>query len=252
MTRRDSPEKHSVKRVALVTGSATRLGKEIAYTLHSAGFDLGIHYYSSSDKARKLVDHLNSIRTNSAFLIRQNLKDNNAAQKIIAQLKKHRKRLDLLVNNASIFHKTSLNPNTIKEWEDTIATNVRAPFYLSLSSAPLLKKTKGSIINISDIHAGRPRPSYSIYCISKAALDASTLSLAVELAPEIRVNSIAPGAIVWARSEGSTEREKALSATPLKRIGDPLDISEAVLYFAESDYVTGQILNVDGGRSLNI
>ncbi len=252
MTQRDSLKRALSKRVALVTGSATRLGKEIAQKLHTSGFDVCIHYHSSSAKAQILADILNSKRTDSAFLIGQDLRDKDAARKIISQFKKHRKRLDLLVNNASIFHKNSLKPTSIKDWDNIITTNTRAPYYLSLSAAPLLKRTNGSIINISDIHGKRPRPDYSIYCVSKAALNAATLSLAIELAPNIRVNSIAPGAIIWAKSEKSAERTKAIGATPLERTGTPKDIAEAVLYFAESNYLTGQILNIDGGRSLNI
>ena len=179
----------------------------------------------------------------------------NAAAVIDANgdyLGKYRKTLDLLVNNASVFHKTSLNPTTDKDWETIIAVNVRAPYYLSLSATPLLKKTEGSIINISDIHGNRPRKDYSIYCISKAALNALTLSLAIELAPKIRVNCIAPGAIIWARSETSVTRSNAVRATPLKRTGNPSDISDAVMYLTNSTYLTGQILNIDGGRSLNV
>ena len=252
MANKDSSQAIPGKRVALVTGSALRLGKEITHALHAAGFDICIHYNSSLAKARDFTKYLNRERNNSAFTIRQNLKEPNAGQKLIMKFGKYRKRLDLLVNNASVFHKTSLKPTTDKDWENIIAINVRAPHYLSLSAAPLLKKTEGSIINISDIHGNRPRKDYSIYCISKAALNALTLSFAIELAPEIRVNCIAPGAITWARSETSVARATAVRATPLKRTGNPSDISDAVMYLTNSTYLTGQILNIDGGRSLNV
>jgi len=252
MTEIDTQDDTTEKRVALVTGSATRLGREIAMTLHGAGFDLCVHHHTSTGEATEFVNLLNSKRINSAFAIRQDLKDGNSASEIVSKLKTHRNRLDLLVNNASLFYKSSLSKNSIEDWDNMMICNARAPYYLSLSSAPLLRKNLGSIINISDIHGNRPRPDYSIYCASKAALNAVTQSLAIELAPEIRVNAVAPGAIIWADSEKKQERFEALQVTPLKRTGTPRDISGAVLYLAESSYVTGQILKIDGGRDLNI
>lgn len=252
MTKRDTLRNISQNRVALVTGGATRLGRQISLTLHEAGFDLCIHCNNSVTSANLLVEQLNSSRPESAFSIAQDLTATNFAENITSELAVKKGRLDLLVNNASIFDKNSIATNCETRWEKTLCTNAKAPYYLSLSSAYLLRKYHGSIVNISDIHGEQPRLGYSTYCISKATLDAVTKSLAIELAPEIRVNSVAPGAIIWADSENNEERTEALSVTPLKRTGTPHDIGQAVLYLAESPYVTGQILRVDGGRALNV
>ena len=252
MVERDTSKSINQNRVALVTGGATRIGREICLTLHAAGFDLCVHCNTSITSASKLVNQLNSKRPESAFFVEQDLTQANFAQNIIDRVSALKGRLDLLVNNASTFSKNSVDCSLDEHWDKTLSSNAKAPYYLSVNSAKLLSKTRGSIVNISDIHGERPRPGYSIYCVSKAALDAVTKSLAIELAPRIRVNSVAPGAIVWADSEKNQERTEALSVTPLKRTGNPQDIGKAVLYLAESTYVTGQILKVDGGRALNV
>ena len=252
MVKRDTPKSVNQNRVALVTGGATRLGRQIALTLHEAGFDICVHCNNSVISANTLVEELNSSRPESAFSIVQDLTMTNFAENITSMITVKKGRLDLLVNNASIFNKTSIATHGQTLWDQTMSTNAKAPYYLSLSSANLLRKNSGSIVNISDIHGERPRLGYSSYCISKATLDAVTKSLAIELAPEVRVNSVAPGAIIWADSEETEERTEALSFTPLKRTGEPSDIAKAVLYLAESAYVTGQILRVDGGRALNV
>ncbi len=252
MAKRDTSKGINQNRVALVTGGATRLGRQISLTLHEAGFDLCVHCNNSVISANKLVEQLNTSRPESAFSIVQDLTETNFAENITSLIAIKKGRLDLLVNNASIFNKNSIATHSHSHWDQTLSTNAKAPYYLSLSSANLLRKSSGSIVNISDIHGERPRLGYSTYCISKATLDAVTKSLAIELAPDVRVNSVAPGAIIWADSENNVERTEALSVTPLKRTGTPCDIGEAVLYLAESAYVTGQILRVDGGRALNV
>jgi pteridine reductase len=257
MSRKNNNDRHAnltepptSRKVALITGGSARLGATIVKSLHSNGYDIGLHYLHSEKDAHLLVTQLNEQRPGSAFALRQDLAEDDAATKIREHFLKKRGRMDLLVNNASIFKKTQTEFPSPSEWERIFSVNSRSPWMLALSFAPLLRQHQGAVINITDIHAKSPRKDYSLYCISKATLDAITRTLALELAPEIRVNGIAPGAILWAASESEKVRQEALASTPLNRRGEPLDIASAVVYLASANYVSGQILNIDGGRSL--
>ena len=241
----------SGNKVALITGSAIRVGREIAQKLHKNDYNICVHYNQSSWKAEKLVEKLNKKRANSAFLIQENLESKNSAKEIIQKFSKISQRIDLLVNNASVFYKNELDA-PIEVWDTIHAINLRSIYFLSTGLGSLLKQSCGSIINISDSNADFAREGYSIYSISKSGLNSLTRSLALELAPEVRVNGVAPGAIIWADNEEDTARKEIISKIPLNKIGHPNDIAEAVLFLAKSNYITGQTLNVDGGRSIGI
>jgi len=206
----------------------------------------------SRHEAHELAAVLNDKRVASAFTVEQDLSHESAAENLIAKLLQQSQRLDLLVNNASVFKSSSgIDSGNVSElWDQMQAINLRTPYLLAIQAAPLLRKSKGSIINITDINAERPRKDYTAYCASKAGLVSISRSLAIDLAPEIRVNCVAPGAILWASSEDSKTQEEAINSTPLQRIGKPSDIAQAVRYLAGAQYVTGHILNVDGGRIL--
>ena len=241
----------SGNKVALITGSAIRVGREIAQKLHKNDYNICVHYNHSSCKAEKLVEKLNKKRANSAFLIQDFLESKNSAKEVIQKFSKISQRIDLLVNNASVFYKNELDA-PIEVWDTIHAINLRSIYFLSTGLGSLLKQSCGSIINISDSNADFAREGYSIYSISKSGLNSLTRSLALELAPEVRVNGVAPGAIIWADNEEDTARKKIISKIPLNKIGHPNDIAEAVLFLAKSNYITGQTLNVDGGRSIGI
>ncbi len=241
----------SENKVALITGAAIRVGKEIAQKLHKNNYNICVHYNYSSDKAINLVKKLNTERTNSAFLIQENLESENSAIKVINKFSETSKRIDLLVNNASVFYKNELDVS-VEIWNSILAVNLRSIYFLSTGFRKLLKQNKGCIVNISDSNADFARKGYSIYSTSKSGVNSLTRSLALELAPEIRVNGVAPGAIIWANNEEQKAREEIISKIPLKKIGEPNDIAEAVLFLAESNYITGQTVNVDGGRSIGV
>ncbi len=236
--------------VALITGAAKRLGASTARALHDLGYDIVIHHHTSADEAQALAAELNAIRVASAITLCQDLMHPQAGAAIIAALGQQHGRLDLLVNNASVFDRTPLQHVDLAAWERIQAINLRAPYFLSLHAAPLLRASRGAIVNITDIHSERPRAEYSVYCASKAGLVAVTRGLALELAPEVRVNAVAPGPILWAASEDATLQAATLAGTPLARRGDPQDIAQAVCYLARAPFVTGHVLDVDGGRKL--
>ncbi len=238
-------------KVAFITGAAQRIGAEIARTLHKNGMNLALHYRNSAEAAQLLKQQLEAERPNSVLLLQADLNDTNALPKLINEINAHYKRLDLLVNNASSFYPTPIKTAQIEQWGDLISTNMKAPFFLSKAAAPLLKKTKGCIINLVDIYAKRPLKEHSIYSIAKAGNAMMVKSLAQELGPDVRVNGIAPGAILWP-SQDIPEKSKneILNETALKRAGTPTDIAKAVLFlFKDADYITGQIITVDGGRA---
>lgn len=241
----------SGNKVALITGSAIRVGKEIAQKLHINDYNICVHYNHSSCKAEKLVDKLNEKRANSAFLIQENLESKNSAMRLINKFSQTSRRIDLLVNNASVFYKNKLDA-PVEAWDSILAVNLRSIYFLCTGFRALLKQNEGCIINISDSNADFARQGYSIYSISKSGLNSLTRSLALELAPEVRVNGVAPGAIIWADDEEKKTRREIMAKIPLKKTGNPDDIAEAVLFLAESKYITGQTLNVDGGRSIAI
>jgi pteridine reductase len=242
------------QRVAVVTGAAKRIGATIATTLHAAGFDLILHYRSASDEAKALLQQLNSQRSNSAIAVQADLLANDSAQRLVDAALGHFGRLDALINNASSFYPTPVGAIDGAAFDDLIGTNAKAPLMLSQAASAALKAAHGAIVNLVDIYADRPLPRYVPYCMAKAALVAMTYGLARELGPEVRVNAIAPGNIVW-----STNPEKAetldivTDRTALKRQGEPTDIARTVSFLLlDAPYITGQVLRVDGGRWLNI
>jgi len=248
------PESLSGK-VALVTGGAKRVGAAIARRLHREGANVMLHYRGSEREANALRVELNAARAESVALVKADLLEIAALSEIVRDTLERFSRLDALVNNASAFFPTPVGEMTQATWESLIGTNLRAPLFLAQAAAPHLKKNGGTIVNITDIHAERPLKNYVIYSVAKAGLEGLTRSLARELAPEVRVNGVAPGAIVWPE-DGSWDdlmRQRVVSHTLLKRTGDPDDVARAVYYLlAEAPYVTGQIIAVDGGRSINL
>jgi len=239
-------------RVALVTGAARRIGAAIASTLHAAGADVAVHYRGSADDAAQLVAGLNELRPESAAAFRADLQRTAAIPALVSDVAGWRGRLDVLVNNASTFYPTPLGTITEAQWDDLIGSNLKAPLFLTQAAAPYLRETRGCIVNIVDIHAQRPLRQHLVYGPAKAGLAMLTRALARELAPDVRVNGIAPGAILWPQGD-MTEATKAtiLDQVPLARAGDPADIAGCVLYLVrDASYVTGQIIAVDGGRSI--
>ena len=238
-------------KVVLITGGAKRVGAATCRRLHSAGANLMLHYRVSAGEARLLQAELNHQRKDSVALIQADLLDIAKLPAMVEQTVQSFGRLDALVNNASSFFPTPVGEITAAAWEDLIGTNLRAPLFLSQAAAPALKKSQGAIVNITDIHAERPLKNYVVYSVAKAGLVGLTRSLARELAPEVRVNAIAPGPILWPDDESFDElsRQRIISHTPLKREGTPEDIAKAVHFLlAEATYVTGETINVDGGR----
>ena len=239
-------------KVALITGAAHRIGAQIARTLHSSGMNLALHYRSSVEAAQALEQELEEIRPNSITLLQADLNQTDSPPKLINAVSAHFGRLDLLVNNASSFYPTPIGTVQAAQWEDLITTNMKAPFFLSQAAASLLQESQGCIINLVDIHAERPLKGHPIYSMAKAGNAMMVKSLAQELGPEIRVNGIAPGAILWPEQACIQDKqEEILSRTTLKRMGTPSDIAKTVLFlFKDAHYTTGQIITVDGGRTL--
>ncbi|HQT00976.1 MAG: pteridine reductase [Hydrogenophilales bacterium 16-64-46] len=243
-------------KVVLITGGARRVGAASARLLHAAGAKLMIHYRSSASEARALSAELNALRADSVALIQADLLDIGGLPALVSQTVATFGGLDVLLNNASSFYPTPVGGIQEKDWVDLMGSNLKAPLFLSQAAAHELKKRRGCIINITDIHADRPMKNYVVYSVAKAGLVGLTKSLARELAPEVRVNGIAPGPILWPEDDASFDevsRQRIVSHTMLKRAGDPNDIALAVRFFAmESGFVTGQILAVDGGRSAKL
>lgn len=240
-------------KLALITGSARRIGAAVVKKLHAAGYKVVIHCHQSIQEANSLAEKLNRQRANSALVVQKELATPVDADEILTAIKNWAGRLDLLVNNASVFIETDLGIFDATEWNTLFDIHVKAPFLLSLAARPLLAKQFGAIINVSDIHAERPLKGYSVYCQSKAALEMQTKSLAREFAPQIRVNAVAPGAISWPENSNTLSpeiQEKIITKIPLKKHGDPEYIAQAILALAENPYITGQILKIDGGRSI--
>ena len=239
-------------KVALITGAAHRIGAEMACQLHQAGMNIALHYRNSKGKAEALADQLNAERPDSVVLIQANLLETKGLPDIISAATKSWQRLDVLINNASTFYPTKIGSATENDWDDLIGSNLKAPFFLSQAAAGELKKQQGCIINIVDIHSQRPMKGYPIYSAAKAGLAMLTMSLARELGPEIRVNGVAPGAILWPEHEMDDQtKNEILNRTALKRQGSPADIARTALFLIkDADYISGQIINVDGGRTL--
>jgi len=235
-----------------VTGGARRVGAAIARRLHAAGASVVLHYRDSAADADRLAAELNALRANSALTVKAELLAPIAPRALVAAALDGFGRLDVLVNNASSFFPVALGAIEASHWEELIGSNLRAPLFLSQEAAPHLAKAQGAIVNIVDIHAERPLKGYPVYSVAKAGLAALTRSLAIELAPAVRVNGVAPGAIAWPEDGQfpDAERERIVASTPLGKIGTPEDIAGAVHFLAVAPYVTGQILAVDGGRSI--
>ena len=241
--------------VVLITGAARRIGATIAKHLHALNYRINIHYHGSVTEAEALADSLNQLRTDSAHTIRADLCDGQAVQTLALQSIERWGRMDALINNASSFYPTPLPNASQQDWDDLFASNLKAPFFLSQALSEELTKRGGAIVNIADIHARQPLRQHSIYCMAKAGNLMLTKTLARELAPRVRVNGIAPGAILWPENEQSPEASKhhgaMLNRVPLQRMGSPEDIARlAAFLITDAGYLTGQTIAVDGGKHL--
>jgi pteridine reductase len=236
----------------LITGAARRVGAAIARGMHRAGANVCIHFHRSAGEAEQLRDELNAKRPRSAVIARADLLDVSGLPAIVDSAVQAFGRLDVLVNNASTFYPTPLGTISLEQWDDLLGTNLRAPLFLSQAGATELRRARGLIVNLIDIHGQRPLPRHPVYSTAKAGLAMLTKSLARELAPEVRVNGISPGPILWPDAGIDAQlQQEIVSKTLLKRTGSPDDLVRAVLFFAtQAPYVTGQILAVDGGRSV--
>ena len=241
-------------RVALITGSARRIGACIAETLHRRGCDVFLHYHSSSVAVDELAGRLNTLRPSSAFTVQADLGNDEDIKRLAGVVKSQTARLDLLVNNASRFFPTKVGATSPQEWDALMDSNLRGPYFLTQSLVQELAAADGCVVNLLDVHAVRPMPGNAVYCMAKAGLQMMTLALAKDLGPAIRVNGVAPGAILWPEQEANEgDQKKILDKTVMGRAGRPEDIASAVAYLGlDAPYVTGQVLAVDGGRSLNI
>jgi pteridine reductase len=247
----DSPPRLSGQ-AALVTGAARRVGAQIVRSLHAEGASVAIHCHRSAEAAQRLAAQLNSERTGSAWVLCADLCDVAGLPRLVAETCERLGGLNLLINNASTFYPTPLGSLTLAQWQDLVGTNLQAPLFLAQAAAPALRARRGLLLNIVDIHGLRPLREHTAYSVAKAGLVMLTRSLARELAPEVRVNAIAPGAVLWPEAGIESERQqRILEQTPLLRQGSPADIARTVLFFAsDAPFVTGQILAVDGGRSI--
>ena len=240
-------------KVALVTGASHRIGATIVRTLHAEGMNIILHYRRSRDAAQKIQQELNEQREESVILIQADLSETAKISEMVREAVKGWGRIDVIVNNASSFYPTPVGDIDENVWDDLIGSNLKAPLFLSQAAAPYLKQQHGCIVNITDIHADRPLKSHTVYSIAKAGLVMMTKSLARELGPEVRVNAVAPGAILWPENDiDDVTKKRIVSGTVLKRQGSPDDIARTVRFLIkDANYITGQILNVDGGRTLS-
>ncbi|MFZ1722596.1 MAG: pteridine reductase [Dokdonella sp.] len=240
--------------VVLVTGAARRVGAAIARTLHAAGYDLALHCRNSRSELDALIADLEQQRASSTLALQAELADVEALPDLVTDTIDRFGRLDGLVNNASTFYSTPLQSVTTKQWDELFASNARAPFFLAKAAASHLRERAGAIVNLLDIYAQRPLPGYSVYSMAKAAQAAMTAALAHELGPQVRVNGVAPGAVMWPENGTSyANKDEIIARTPLKRAGTADDVARAVLWLLrDASFVTGQIVRVDGGSSLAI
>ena len=238
-------------KTVFITGAAKRLGMAITREIHSHGMNVIIHYKSSATSASILADSLNKTRRNSAFLLEADLLKADNFSSLAKQASNFTGRLDVLINNASMFYPTLVGSTTLAQWQELIGTNMKAPYFLSQACHQYLQKSGGSIINIADIHGVLPLKNHPVYSAGKAGLIMLTKALAKELGPTIRVNAISPGAILWPEGLSDQKKQEILSRTVMKRRGNLLDIANAVRFLIlDADYITGQILTIDGGRTL--
>ena len=244
------------EKVILVTGGAKRVGAAICRRLHAQGAKLIVHYRSSFEEAKLLHDELNRERADSVALVQANLLEIGSFSKWVKKAVNRFGRLDVLINNASSFFPTLLSQCTLEDWSDLVGSNLQAPLFLTQAVAPYLKEQRGCVVNIVDIHTERPLKNYVIYNAAKGGLLALTKSLAVEMAPDVRVNGVSPGPILWPQDgiwEDEVTRQQIIAGTLLKRCGDPDDIAKTVQFLiADAPYITGQIIAVDGGRSIHL
>lgn len=238
-------------KTVLITGAAHRIGAAIARDLHECGMNIVIHHHRSAEAASDLGNELNASRTDSACLVQGDLREQDSYAKIIQQAFEFKQRLDVLINNASTFFPTRLGEINPEHWQDIVGVNLQAPLFLTQQAAPHLAEHKGCVINMTDIYGLRPLQDHSIYCSAKAGLLMLTQSLAKDLGPAIRVNAISPGAILWSPHMHEDKQSEILNHTILKRIGKLEDITKAVRFLInDADYMTGQVLTIDGGRTL--
>ncbi len=239
-------------RVVLITGGAHRVGAAIGRALHASGANIVIHYRSSGAAAKALAGELNAERPRSALCHAADLLDTDAMEPLVGAAVGEYGALDILINNASSFYPTPVGRITPDQWHDLVGTNLKAPLFLSQAAAPALRARRGLIINLVDIHGLRPLRAHPVYCAAKAGLAMLTRSLARELGPEIRVNGIAPGPVLWPEVELSDAlKQEIVDKTALKRHGSPADVARTALFLAkDAPFITGQIIAVDGGRSL--
>lgn len=248
-----------IGKTVLVTGAAKRVGRSVARELHAAGANVVVHFRSAAREAAAMVEELNELRAGSAVCLQADLQSIDALEALVRQSVECFGRLDALVNNASSFFATPIGRIDSAAWDDLIGSNLKAPLFLTQAAAPHLRISRGAVVNITDIHAERPFAGYPLYCAAKAGLLGLTRALAVELAPEVRVNAVAPGPILWPDSNSSAEdfgapvRERIIADTLLKHEGSPHDIARTVRFLIEdAPYVTGQVINVDGGRTAHL
>ena len=243
--------------VALITGASKRIGAEICRQLHQRGYNIVLHYQQSELEAGLIKDELNLLRANSCITFAADLNSLSDIKKLAENAVKQWQRIDLLVNNASRFYPVEVGSVEEQHWDDLLGSNLKGAFFLAQELSPTLKKHQGNIINIIDIYAKHPLKSHSVYCIAKAGLVAMTQSLALELGPDIRVNGISPGAILWPvqadtqtdNNQASAQQQNILNKTALQRSGSPLDIANTLVFLAmDAPFITGQIIAVDGGR----
>lgn len=243
-------------KIVLITGGAKRVGASICRLLHANGANLMIHYRSSVNEARALQAELNLQRPNSVAIIQGDLLNLAALPSLVQETIKHFGHLDVLINNASSYYPTEIGEIKDEQWLDLMGSNLKAPLFLSQAAAVELRKQQGCIINITDMHVERPKKGYIVYSVAKAGLVTLTKSLAHELSPEVRVNAVAPGPVMWPEDNPQFDelyRQRVISQTLLKRIGEPNDIAKAVKFLIQdAPFITGQIIAVDGGRSLNL
>ncbi|SNC65014.1 pteridine reductase [Marinobacter sp. es.048] len=242
--------------VALVTGAAHRLGAQTARTLHARGWNLVIHFRSRDEQANSLIEQMNRQRPDSACALQADLSQTPAVNRLASDAVAHWGRLDALVNNASVFYPTPVAEATEDDWNTILNTNLRAPFFLLQACLTELRRNRGSVVNLIDIYSERPIDDHPLYCASKAGLAALTRSWAKDLAPDVRVNGVSPGAILWPEGEAEMDQsaqQAILQKTPLARTGNPHDIAETIAFLiCDAPFITGQIISVDGGRSLNM
>lgn len=243
-------------KVILITGGAKRVGESICKELHAHGANLMIHYNTSSQAAKALQAELNLKRTNSVAIIQGDLLNMDVVASLATDTVKHFGKLDILINNASTYTPTEVGNINEDNWQDLIGSNLKAPMFLAQAAAKELKKNHGCIVNITDMHIEHPKKGYVVYSVAKAGLVTLTKSLANELSPEVRVNAVAPGPVLWPENNPQFDevyRKRVISQTLLKRIGDPTDIAKAVKFLAaDAPFITGHVLAVDGGRSVNL